>query len=526
MYGRITKFVTLICLAGGLFFSCSRQKEPVPSPDPVPEPDPLPTVSVTLSGTQQMTWGSALPLQITVQPTSLLPAFEEENLPGMLSVERAYGHSDEPIDVELQEVRLVQKGEALRFEAVLADKCTRGTYSQDVRVVFTFDGEKAGSPAFHVVSRSYEGLGTGLPLVIIDTPESAPITSKETWMEGAKVLIFEADMRLNYQGVSEVKGRGNSTWTQFPKKPYALRLDKKAEILGMAKHKRWCLLANWMDRTLIRNDVAFEIGHRSGLAWTPSGRFVELVLNGKHLGNYYLCEQVKVDKKRVNISEEGGFLMECDAWFDEPFKFRSATHDVPWQFKDPDEVTDAQFQFVQKWVNDMEEALYDDTRFAAHEYLEYLDAASFADWWIVNELSQNSEVNQPKSAYVYMDAGGKLTAGPVWDFDWGTFIPKEKYNYVSMGPKYYINRLFQDPAFRSVIKERWNLCRDQLATIPAYIDAVAATLVASDALNIAMWPINRTTNQDEQLSYSEAVARLKKAYQEKYDWMNTNINSF
>ena len=95
-----------------------------------------------------------------------------------------------------------------------------------------------------------------------------------------------------------------------------------------------------------------------------------------------------------------------------------------------------------------------------------------------------------------------------------------------MGPKYYINRLFQDPAFRSVIKERWNLCRDQLATIPAYIDAVAATLVASDALNIAMWPINRTTNQDEQLSYSEAVARLKKAYQEKYDWMNTNINSF
>ena len=147
MYGRITKFVTLICLAGGLFFSCSRQKEPVPSPDPVPEPDPLPTVSVTLSGTQQMTWGSALPLQITVQPTSLLPAFEEENLPGMLSVERAYGHSDEPIDVELQEVRLVQKGEALRFEAVLADKCTRGTYSQDVRVVFTFDGEKAGSPS-------------------------------------------------------------------------------------------------------------------------------------------------------------------------------------------------------------------------------------------------------------------------------------------------------------------------------------------------------------------------------------------
>ena len=526
MYGRITKLLILLGLAGVVLFSCSRKKEPIPTPEPEDTVSLPVAVDITLSGIQHMTWGGALPLQIVLRPADALEGLEEEELPAMLSVERAYAHSDEPLDVELQGVRLVEKDQTLCFEALLADKCTRGSYSHDVRIVFTRDGKKAGSSAFHVVSRSYEGLGTGLPTVIVDTPEKAPVTSKETWMEGVKLLIFDADMRLAYQGGTQLKGRGNSTWTQFPKKPYALKLDKKAEILGMPKHKRWCLLANWMDRTLIRNDVAFEIGHRTGLAWTPSGRFVELILNGEHLGNYYLCEQVKVDKNRVNISEEGGFLMECDAWFDEAFKFRSATHDVPWQFKDPDEVSDEQFQFVRQWVNDMEAALYDETRFAAHEYLDYLDAASFADWWIVNELAQNSEVNQPKSAYVSLDAGGKLTAGPVWDFDWGTFIPQEKYNYVSMGPKYYINQLFKDPDFRSVIKERWLLCKDRLVTVPAYIDAVAATLVASDALNSAMWPISRTTNQDEQLSYAEAVARLKKAYQEKYDWLNTNINSF
>ena len=67
----------------------------------------------------------------------------------------------------------------------------------------------------------------------------------------------------------------------------------------MKKHKRWCLLANWWDRTLIRNAVAFEISRNTGLAWTPNGKFVELVLNGNHIGNYYLCEQIKVDENRM-----------------------------------------------------------------------------------------------------------------------------------------------------------------------------------------------------------------------------------
>ena len=132
-----------------------------------------------------------------------------------------------------------------------------------------------------MTSVSYPGLDTGLPVVYIDTPEAQPITSKEIWMEGVNLLIFNADGSLDYEGSTQMKGRGNSTWTQFPKKPYALKLDKKAKILGMPSHKRWCLLANWMDRTLIRNAVAFEISRRTELAWTPNGFFVELVLNGE-----------------------------------------------------------------------------------------------------------------------------------------------------------------------------------------------------------------------------------------------------
>ena len=127
---------------------------------------------------------------------------------------------------------------------------------------------------------SLEEVNTGLPKVVINTPEAQPIVSKETWMENATLTIYDTDGSVSYQGTTQVKGRGNSTWG-YPKKPYALKLDKKSVILGMPKHKRWCLLANFMDRTMIRNDVSFELARQmKALDYTPQGRFVELFLNG------------------------------------------------------------------------------------------------------------------------------------------------------------------------------------------------------------------------------------------------------
>ena len=386
---------------------------------------------------------------------------------------------------------------------------------------------------------AFRWIGTGLPTVVLDTPGCQPITSKTVWMEDATLTIYNPDGTVDCTGPLSIKGRGNSSWTQFPKKSYALKLDSKTEVLGMTEHKRWCLLANWMDRTLIRNAVAFEIARRTDLAWTPSGQFVELVLNGEHVGNYFLCEQVKVDKNRVNIKElaagevDGGYLMELDDWFDEEFKFHSPVHNVPWQFKDPDVVTQAQFDYMYNYVKEFEEALYDDVRFAAGEYMDYIDSDSWADWWLVNELAQNGDVNFPKSVFLYKDAGGKLNAGPVWEFDWGTFIPVEfnpsqdQINYSCRGPKFYLNRICrEDPRFRAIAKTRWMNYREDLARIPEYIDALAATLVASDRINIALWPISRTTNQDVDLSYSEAVARLKQAYIEKFNWLDAQIKTY
>lgn len=370
-----------------------------------------------------------------------------------------------------------------------------------------------------------------LPVVVINTPGKALVPPKtEDWLAGTELQIILKDGTVDYHSeVANIRGRGNSTWS-FPKKPYALKLNEKASILGMPKHKRWVLLANWLDRTSMRNHIAFHIAKQTDLDWTPRGEFVEVVLNGKHKGTYYLCEQIKVDENRVNISDltdedpSGGFLMELDVYFDEAYKFHSSVYGLPYMFKDPDEVTEAQQSFMQDYITTLEWALYDDGRFAEREYVEYLDVDSFIDWWFVHELTGNSEPYHPKSTYMHKDRGGLLKAGPVWDFDWETFVPYKTSGYVIQGAVYY-GRLFQDEAFVARVKERWALLKPRFDAVADFIDSEAERLAPAIKENMVMWPIDVVVNQDESLSFEAAVDRMKTSYKNKLNWLNRHIEN-
>lgn len=398
----------------------------------------------------------------------------------------------------------------------------------------------------------YSNLETGLPIVIINTLNSDPILNKTDWLGGANITILKSDKTLDYQGILSIKGRGNTTWN-YPKKPYAIKLDKKSKILGMSKNKRWCLLANWMDRTLIRNATAFEISRKTSLAWTPRGQFVELILNGKHLGNYYLCEQIKVDENRVNITElnpdseegeglTGGYLFELDTNYDELFKFRPTRSNYPWMFKDPDEVNEAQFTYVQNYVNEMEDALYDSKRFSNRDFAKYMDLESFADWLIIHLITTNYEFGHPKSCYMHKDMNGKMIAGPVWDFDWGTFNPEISNSYsdfnisallslkeddAEMFQFLYYPKLFKDDAFRSILKSRWLVLKPVFETeIPEFISSMEDYLQASESLNSELWPITSTVNGDENLSFHNAINRLQSAFLDALNGIDLLVQQF
>ena len=160
--------------------------------------------------------------------------------------------------------------------------------------IITFDGDKQ---SINVIVKTF----TGLPTLFIHTDKGEPVLTKENYIK-AKMNIDGAGSFDDIDDIDlSIRCRGNSTFS-YPKKPYALKLDDKISILGKPAHKRWVLLANWMDRPLLRNRISLKVAEKTGLAWTPGSEFVEVVLNGVHLGNYLLCEQIKIDKNRVNIS--------------------------------------------------------------------------------------------------------------------------------------------------------------------------------------------------------------------------------
>lgn len=375
---------------------------------------------------------------------------------------------------------------------------------------------------------------SNLPVVFVHTPDATPVESKVRWVEDAKIVVGNAGANnAEYSGAA-IRGRGNSTWL-YQKKPYALKLGKRSQVLGMKRHKRWCLLANYIDKTLLRNALAFEVGRNTNsLEWTPAGEFVDLVLNGVLLGNYYLCEQIRVDENRLAITEmsssdvgetsiTGGYLLEYDTGYDETYKFYSQTCKFPVNIKEPDGdvIVEEQFEYIKAYVNEMEGVL--DSGGAA-EYIAYLDYETFADYWIVQAVTGNRDVANPRSAYFYKERGEVLKAGPLWDFDYRTYLPD---NTEILKDYLYYGTLFEDEAFVTLVKERFAEYYPRFLALTAFMEEQVELLAESAAINEALWPeITQKINGDTELSLSEAWSRLQAAYLQRLEFLNSEISSW
>ncbi|MDR1814932.1 MAG: CotH kinase family protein [Tannerella sp.] len=381
---------------------------------------------------------------------------------------------------------------------------------------------------------------TGLPVVVINTLNGDEIRDKVTWMAATMKIIGFGDFD-DYSGSITIRGRGNSTWVEFPKKPYSIKLDTKSKILGMPEHKRWTLLANYIDRTLIRNYIAFEVARRTGLDWTPRGQFVEVMLNDVHLGNYYLCESIEIDENRINITKmgaedldeesiTGGYLFEIDNSFDEINKFHSAITNSPIMFKEPDDnvLQPAQFEYAVNYIDSVEKLLYNKDSLASRAYANFLDDTTFIDWWFVYEITGNAEPINPRSCYMYKDRLGLLKMGPVWDFDLATFIPSHTSRFMCTDALWY-GRLFRDPVFVNKAKERWKRFKPAFDEVATLIETESNKLILSEELNNELWTYYSrvyTNEEEEKLTYPEAIANMKYFYRTRLSWLNEKILSW
>ncbi|MDR1525966.1 MAG: CotH kinase family protein, partial [Tannerella sp.] len=165
-------------------------------------------------------------------------------------------------------------------------------------------------------------IDTGLPVVIIEIENRKSIFSKEEYVNASMTIKYRGDTL--HSNTMQIRGRGNATWFNYPKKPFKIKLDEKADLLGMGAEKDWVLLANYGDKTLMRTAFALKLSERMNFPWTPGCRFVEVFLNGNFIGNYNLTEHIEQGKNRINVPERGYIIERDDYYIHEPVWFKSA----------------------------------------------------------------------------------------------------------------------------------------------------------------------------------------------------------
>lgn len=391
-----------------------------------------------------------------------------------------------------------------------------------------------------------ERLSYNLPLMEIHTDGGVPIVEKNTYIHGTLTIDGE-------KYPMKIRGRGNASWNQFPKKAYRIKLDEGAPLFGLPKNRDWVLASNYADKTMIRNCVAHTIAASlAGLSYTPTHFPVNLYLNGTYLGVYTFADKIEEGKGRLDLGDpiEGnggvtdvGFLLEFGWDYDQENVYNRDYFDTDYAFrlfvKEPEiQVKNSkEFLIVKNYILAMENAIVRDDGWE-----DYIDVDSFVDWFIINELTFNTESSFYRSCYLWREAGGKLKMGPVWDFDMafgnhygdlagynGWCTTESTYQYISEN---WMNHLMQYDTFTDRLVARWNEVREDLRTTAlSAVDDYAAMLDGSQQQNFLVWDIMGkrigmgSVSPSRYDTYEKQVQYLRDFIETRWNYMDARLNS-
>ena len=420
---------------------------------------------------------------------------------------------------------------------------------------------------------------TELPLVLLNTNGATiPYDGKvpalmEIKYNGPGNLTYLTDPSNVYSGNIGIGLRG-ATSSGYPQRPYSIETRDAAganndvALIDMPAENDWVLLSNYNDRSLVRNSLAFHLSRRMG-QYAPRTHLCEVLLDSAYRGIYVLTERIKRDNGRVAIAKltgdentgddlTGGYILEQNLWnADNSFQSNYSPIDHPgfdvhfiYDYPAPDTITAQQRTYIAAYVDSLEDALYGpDFADPVLGYRAYLDEASFINYFLVNEVARNAD-GFKKSVFYHKDKnsnGGKLKAGPVWDFDWawkniwGCSIcdqtdgsgwthhvndcPTDNY---STG--WYI-RMLQDPTFANNLRctyEEHRLGALSNASIDAYIDSVGTLVQNAQARHFQKWPILGVSGPAPEVlacatTYAAELDTLKSWIHERLVWLDDNM---
>lgn len=383
-------------------------------------------------------------------------------------------------------------------------------------------------------------LSQTLPVCYVNTENGSPILSKEDyvnatiWIDPMGIEGIETFGSKEAPVATEIRGRGNSSWTGYGKKTYKIKLSKKASPFGYPKSKHFALLAHAPTQAYFVGETAFELARLIDLGWVPRSRPVEVVLNGVNIGVYAFSESVRVDAGRVEIEEQPenntdnatipyGWLVEIDNTIDTPQIYVPQTLDNDsdafvsrFTIKTPEIISSQQ----ETWITDQMTML---TRMILNpdkdnaDWTQMVDIESLAKYYIVQELSGNYDAFVG-STYFYKGNGDKWIFGPIWDSEWAFVTDDRNAHYwderIILGGDEFVNftwikELIKFPVFQNEVRKVWNdFYPDRFNDIYAFIDDFYACTKDGYDMNNKIWP--DYISNDIHVTYEQLKSRLPK----------------
>ena len=390
-----------------------------------------------------------------------------------------------------------------------------------------------------------DGCSGTLPVLFINTDSAAAIVSKEEYIH--------ADWWLDPMGIDgvdslgsyrqplrmQIKGRGNSTWKNLEKKSYRLKFDEKHKVLGMHSSRHWALQAQallWMGQ--VSDALPFEIGRRMGMAWNPHMEPVEVVLNYQYIGLYFLTENVRVAKNRVNVIEQndfeteldqitGGWLLEIENYVQhDNIIFTEGNGQPFWvTVHSPELLSEEQRDYITNFLLETDSAIYVEDK-ESQLWEQYIDIDSLAIYYIVQEIMDNPEAFSG-SCYIHKQRGGdtKLIFGPLWDcgssyYRWSETYGFNEFIYENV-PSYcrsrWIGEIAKFPRFQERVRFHWKrFYQEVYPEMDEFMDQFVAKIEQAGNADHVRWPQYPSDNTTDRLNQFG-----KPSFHKKVEWLNT-----
>lgn len=411
---------------------------------------------------------------------------------------------------------------------------------------------------------------SNLPILKINTngqniPDEPKITATmQAIFNNKGIRNSYNDSAKNFNGHIGIEVRGSSS-QGFDKKGYTMETrnnagnDSSVNLLGLPVENDWVLYAPYSDKTLMRNVVIYSLGNKI-MGYAPRTRFCELFINDDYKGVYVLTEKIKVDKNRVNILKmtnqdnssdllTGGYIIQLDRYNAEGFKsnYMSNGFDVNYAYVYPKgtDITPQQKKYIYDYMATCEDSInYSVYTNEQSGYARYLDVASFVDFFLICEFTKNIDAYR-LSTYMHKNRdskGGKLTMGPLWDFDLTFGNADYYYGYNTAGwvlndvsitdnlpIPFWWNKLLQDTVFQNKLKCRWLYLRDNIIrtdSIFNLIDQNALLLSEAKTRNFETFPIigvDIWPNYFIGNSYEAEVDYMKNWISDRITWIDNNL---